>query len=695
MSKVLLASALAFAGICASYAQEAATDTIAAQHLQEVVVKASKVVRKAGMDIYYPSQSAVGYSKDGIQLISNLQIPTLMVNDVMETLTVGGSEIQVRINGRTASVQELKQTLPSTIKKIEWTDTPGVRYAGQTAVLNVVTANPEAGGSLMTNASQAFAKPWGKYNTSLKLNHGYSQYAIDANYFLSNHIGIFRDYSEKFTHPDGKTLTRTETPLDGGYSTNNTGGIAVSWSYIKPEKTTIYIGLSSFLGVGNNTAFRGQMSLSDGSEDINLLDKSTQHGSSPRLNAYIEHRLPHGQTIAANVAGSYWCGKTGHIYREDLVRSATTLSDINTAIRDRNFALGAEVNYIKEWKTSLLTAGTSYTGKRNRSEYANLAGRYYHQRQDKLYFFAEYTRRINNLTLKAGLGGEYSDFRLRESGRGNSNWHLRPQATIAYRPGKVSQWILDFTSWQESPSLAQTNLVPQQIDGFQWQVGDPSLEAYSNYMLSFKYNFTLPRLMGQAGVMAYTQPDVIVANSYWEADRLVSSYENSRVAKGLVVWLAPQVEVIPRWLTVSGTLKYRLEQAKAPDFNHTNRSLAGNLTATATHWGCTMSVVYERAARNLFGEKIRWGEDLTYINFGYNWRGWQVGAGILCPFIKYDQGSKNLNRWNTNEQHLRISMKSMPYLRIAKNLQWGRQKRSAQRLINVDASTQQSKAAGR
>lgn len=177
-----------------AYGQEVVTDTLATQHLQELIVKAPKVIRKADCDIYYPSQSAVDYAKDGIQLIRNLQIPTLMVNEVMESMTVGGSDVQVRINGRKASLQELKQVLPSTIKKIEWIDNPGVRYAGQTAVLNVIVTNPEAGGSLMTSAQQAFAKPWGKYNASLKLNNGYHQFAFETRYNLSNHIGVYRDY---------------------------------------------------------------------------------------------------------------------------------------------------------------------------------------------------------------------------------------------------------------------------------------------------------------------------------------------------------------------------------------------------------------------------------------------------------------------------------------------------------------------
>ena len=65
-------------------------DTIAAQQLQEIVIQAPKVVRKADMDVYHPSQSAVENSKNGIQLLRNLMIPTLSVNDALGTVSSGG-----------------------------------------------------------------------------------------------------------------------------------------------------------------------------------------------------------------------------------------------------------------------------------------------------------------------------------------------------------------------------------------------------------------------------------------------------------------------------------------------------------------------------------------------------------------------------------------------------------------------------
>ncbi len=56
-------------------AQEAVVDTIAVQELNEVVVQAPKVIRKVDMDVYYPSQSAVENSRNGMQLLTNMMVP--------------------------------------------------------------------------------------------------------------------------------------------------------------------------------------------------------------------------------------------------------------------------------------------------------------------------------------------------------------------------------------------------------------------------------------------------------------------------------------------------------------------------------------------------------------------------------------------------------------------------------------------
>ncbi|MDE5567529.1 MAG: outer membrane beta-barrel family protein, partial [Muribaculaceae bacterium] len=367
--------------------------------------------------------------------------------------------------------------------------------------------------------------------------------------------------------------------------------------------------------------------------------------------------------------------------------------DVHTSIKDRNQAYAVEANYIKNWNSSKLTAGASYSANRNRSVYENLAGEVFHQRQDKVYFFTEYFQRINKVSLTAGLGAQYTSFLFKESGQGRDSWNLRPQATVSYSINQNHQLRLSFQSWQSAPTLAQTNIAPQQVDGFQWHIGNPDLKTSTSYMLTLRYNFNLPRVAGSFGVRAFTSPDAITPLLYWQDNRLITTYENSRGLQNLSFFLSPQIEIIPSWLTASGYLQFRAERMRGTGYSLTNSAWSGHATIQLMHWGFVLTGQYIRSQHDLWGEKISWGENLSIIALYYDWKDWQFGAGMIMPFGKYDQGSRLLSKWNTNEQHMRLDMR-MPYIQIGYNIQWGRQKRGAQKLVNADANADQSSTAG-
>lgn len=153
-------------------AQTESTDSIPVKELEEIVVEAPKVVRKADMEVYHPSQSAVEASKNGLQLLTNLMIPTLAVSDVLGTVEAAGQSVQLRINGRESTITQVRALLPETIKRVEWIDNPGLRYGGATYVLNFIVTNPTVGGSLQTQARPALNQAWGFYMADAKFNTG-------------------------------------------------------------------------------------------------------------------------------------------------------------------------------------------------------------------------------------------------------------------------------------------------------------------------------------------------------------------------------------------------------------------------------------------------------------------------------------------------------------------------------------------
>lgn len=671
----------------------ASADTIAEQRLQEIVIKAPKVIRRPDMDVYYPSQSAVDNSKNGIQLLGNLMIPTLTVTEALGQIQAAGQPVQVRINGRESTVDKVRSLLPETIKRVEWIDNPGLRYKGASHVLNFVVSNPTVGGSLQASARPALNQAWGFYMADAKFNTGHSQFEIGSNFKLTENIRSHRDYTETFMYPDGTPLTRDETPR-GGRMDNSLGRLWASYNYMKPDTTVFMVDVSMSRMFSDRFRYDGTLTLSDGTDDILLTDTHGDDGSTPAISAYWEQHLPGSQLIAVDFNGSFYFGKSYSDYIERLHGVSSSLTDIHTMIKDRNQAYATEADYIKRWKNSRLTAGISYTANRNRSVYENLGGQIFHQRQDKVYFFAEYFQRIKQFTFTAGLGAQYTDFMFRETGQGSSSWNMRPQATVTYGLNQNHQFRLSFESWQSAPSLAETNVAPQQIDGFQWRIGNPALKTSNSYMLTLRYNYSVPRVAGTFGIRAFTSPNAITPYLYWKGDRLITTYENSRGLQNISFFIAPQIDIIPGWLMASGYLQYRAERMSGTGYRLYNHDWSGNVNVMLMHWGFALSGQYIRAQHDLWGEKISWGENLSHICLSYNWKDWQFGAGMIMPFGRYDQGSMMLSKWNTNEQHMRLDMR-LPYISVSYNLQWGRQKRDADKLTKTESTVERSTAGGR
>ncbi len=679
--------------LAAFAAQAMAQDQEDAKMLEEVVIQAPKVIRKADMDVYHPSQSAVDNSRNGLQLLGNLMIPALSVDEALGSIKASGESVQLRINGRESSIDQVRALLPETIRRVEWIDNPGLRYGGASHVLNFIVSNPTLGGSLMARARPALNAAWGEYMADMKLNSGRSQWEVGGNYKITNKIKTHRDYTETFTYPDGSSLTRKETS-NGGTMDNTMAYAYASYSYIKPDTTVLMVQLSFHDNFNERVRYNGLLTLSDGSRSIDLTESQGSSGTTPNLSIYWQQNFNASQMLIVDFKSSLYFGRSYSDYKERYADAGALLTDVITGIKDRNQVYAIEADYVKSWRKSRLTTGVTYTANRNRSEYESLGGDVFHQSQQKVYFFAEYFRRFGRWSATAGLGAQFTGFRFRESGLSTHSWNLRPQASLTYSPAPNHNFQLNFTSWQSAPSLEETNAVPQQLDGFQWLVGNQNLKTSSSYMLTFRYGFNLPRANGSFGVRAYTSPDAITPLLSWEGQKQVTTYENSRGLQNLDFFLSPQVEIIPDWLMASGTLQYRIERMRGTCYDLHNNAWSGNATIQLTHWGFTLSGIYIRSQRDLWGEKISWGESINVVTLGYGWKQWQFQAGVIMPFGKYDIGSKSLSKWNRNEQHRRIDMR-MPYLQVSYNLQWGRQKRGANKLVDVDANIDASKTGGR
>lgn len=683
-------------GLAAHGAVDVANDsTMTDITLGEVVVKAPKVINKADMDVYIPSKGALNASADGISLLNRMMIPALNVNELMGTVRTGGQDVEIRINGRKASPGQLKAILPSTVKRIEWIDNPGLRYGDVPAVVNVIVTNPTVGGSLMSNVAQAFNQPWGNGSFDLKLNNGRSQWAVGGWGHWTNRMSSYREYSETFTRPDGVSVTRTESPVDGDVSMSHINP-EVSYNYVNPDKTVVWVGLSMHKEGPTERNNIGLMSLTGSDSRLLLHESESTSSLRPKFNAYLEQRFPHSQTLAVNFNASLFNGRSTHDYVETPEGASEPQTDVHTLIRDRNRSINVEADYIKQWERSKLTAGVKYTANRNRS--TRESGRISRQRQDHSYFFAEYFQRIGRFSLTAGAGAQYTDLKTLETGRGSSSWSMRPRLSLSYKAAASSQFRLNFTVRQSSPSLSQMSETPQQIDGFQYQIGNPSLKNYSTYRLSLQYNFNFPRVNGKVEARTIRAPHEVTPYMWWDGDRLLTSFENSHGQTSWQLSVSPQIEIIPQYLTLKGTLRYYRCKSAGTGYRHTYGAWSGDVSLLANYRSFNLLANYDSATPTLWGETITKGESTSMLAVGYRYKGLMVMVGMFMPFSRYSMSSESLNRYNTNKNVLRSqSFDKMPCIQINYNFNWGHQKKSAKRLLDSDSDTDssRSKAAAR
>ena len=663
--------------------------------LQEVVVAAPTVIHKSDKDLYIPKTATVERSTSAFSLLQNMLIPGVTVNTVMETVTTQGQAVQLRINGREATIQQVKAILPENVKRIEFIDNPGLRYNGATAVVNFIVRNPDAGGALMLDAMQSLTARFGQYNGSLQINQGKSQFSVDLNGKWCHKVEMYRDYSETFTYPDGSVLKRTETPLSGSCSDEFVTP-SLTYSYIDPDKTTIWASASLYHRYPSGFHFTGDLDLSDGSQNILLTESNFDDGNTPSLSFYIEQKLPHRQTLVASLSGLYYDGDHRRTYSERYAEGSDFLTDVNSNIHDRNWAYGAEVNYIKEWSKSELTAGINYNGNRNSSTYRHPDNALYHQNQNAVYFFSEYMHRINKVTLTGGLGAQYTSIDNREVGTSSHKWSFRPRFSARWRYNDVSSYRLIFQSWTTNPSLSETNPTEQIIDGFQYQVGDPNLKPYMNYRVTAQYNFSLPWMEGAVRGRYTTSRNAIMPFMQWNDDRLMTSYANGGKFESWQILFSPEFNIIPDWLMASASVCFEHMQTSGVGYKHHLNDLTYDVTLMANHWNWGLMLQVEEQGKSLWGETITKAEFMTTAAVTYNWRDFQFMAGMMMPFGKYNQGSEQLNRYNSNVQTLHSHfITHMPFIKVSYNLSWGKQKRGASRRIDDGSSILESKAAGR
>ena len=97
--------------------------------LEGVIINGSNQINRPDRKLVFPSERQMKVSTNGVNLLQELMLPRIQVNPMNNEIGIsGGGELQIRINGVKADINEIKALRPADIIRIEYHDNPGLRY---------------------------------------------------------------------------------------------------------------------------------------------------------------------------------------------------------------------------------------------------------------------------------------------------------------------------------------------------------------------------------------------------------------------------------------------------------------------------------------------------------------------------------------------------------------------------------------
>ena len=655
----------------------------AAVAMEGVTVSASSQISRADRKLVFPSERQMKVSTNGVNLLQQMMLPRIQVNPMDNSIgLLGGGELQLRINGAKAEIEEIKALQPSDIIRIEYHDNPGLRYGNAEVVLDYIVRRPDTGGNFGVDLSQGVNAMWGEYNVFGKVNHKKSEFGVSYYMGPRDFYGMSRDNEEEFHLADGTTLHRIEEgePGHGSMFMNN---LSLNYNLQQTENSLFS---ATFRLRGNSQPhwdYQGVLTnVSDPADKVNMIDRTKNSWIRPSLDLYYQQGLKNDQLLIFNVVGTYNREKSRRLYQESL--QDELLTDINNNVLGDKYSLIGEAIYEKQFsKGNALSFGLRHTQSFANNEYRNGHNYETDMNQGDTYAYGEYRGKLNKLDYRLGVGVTRSYYK--QSGdESYENYSFNPRLVLHYAlPGNsFIRWKSDISN--ASPSLGDLSAVEQIVDSLQIRRGNPNLKAYLRYHTELTYEWQKGIFYSNIWGAYDYQPNAIMDEKHQEGDKIVQTWDNQKDWQKLSGRLTLRV----------GPIKDRLQLSFTGGVNH-YMSHGNNYSHTYTNWYYEgqASFNYKRFSlfwqintnwNNFWGETLSGGENIQILGLYYKYKDLRLGVGAFNPFTdNYKVENENWNQFASYKTKSYIKESSRMFLvSLSYNFSFGRKFKATQRKVN-------------
>lgn len=645
--------------------------------LDEVTVRASKVVNKPDGMVIYPTDSQRQASTNGYSFLEKLTLPNLRVDNINHTISAidnrGG--VQLRINGIIVDKTEMTALDPKDILRIDFIDKPGVRYGESLAyVINIMTRRNDSGYSIGTDITSAITTIQGDGMVYGKWNKGKSEWSVsyDINGGKSKGSNILQNANYTLTDGSIYTIERNDVETLRKYISHN-AKLTYNWA-----DSTATVFQTSLSGALNKTPDNYSIKeIIDGNHSYKATSRDGSKDLSPVLDIYFFRQLTPKQSIIANAVGTFISTKTNSFYDEG--------TPYIYNVDGKSASLLSEMIYENRLKPFTLSAGLNYRYKHTRNDYTGDATARTRMNDNKLYAFGEIKGSIKQFQYSLGTGVSYIHYTQNE--HTYNFWTYRPKLTLTYNPSNELQMSYTFQMQERTSRIAMTSDAAIRTNSMEWTVGNPDLKPSRDMEHRLLVSYNTNRL--QSFIEGYYKQCRRPNMAHYERtddNRFIYTQINQKEIDVLNITAYAGYWILPEKLQVAANGgMYRCFNF-GYDYTHcyTSWFYVGSITAYLGKF--YLRGYIDNGTRFLEGESKSYNGAYSALQASYNLKNWQFSltwANPLCSNYKsFENELLNRNLYKHSIGYYKDSGNCIS-LNIVWRLNRGRNHQSAEKRINL------------
>lgn len=672
MKRLITLSFILSSTFCA-YAQDVEKTIM----LDEVTVKAAKVVNKADGMIIYPTDAQKQSSNNGYSILEKLTLANLRIDNISHSITAidnrGG--VQIRINGIVVGKPEMLALNPKDISKIDFVNNPGVRYGdGIAYVIDIVTRRKGSGYTIGTDFTSAFTTLQGDGMVYGKWNKGKSELSLSYDVSGYKTKGEKSNQLAEYTLKDGSVYTIERNDVESlRKSISHDVKLTYNWA-----DSTATVFQTSLSGAFNNAPDNYNIKdIVDGIRQYRATNRAKDKCYSPVLDIYFFRQLSPRQSLTANAVGTYISTQTSSYYDEG--------TPYKYNVDGKTASLLTEVIYENRLKPFTLSTGLNYSYKHIKNDYSGDASSLTKTNNNRLYAFAEIKGMLQPFSYTLGIGASFIHYT--QNGHRYNFWTFHPKASLTYQINNNMQLSYTYQMQDKVSRIAMTSDAMVRTNSMEWTVGNPDLKPSHDIEHRLRVSYNNSRL--QTFVEGYYKQCLKPNMAHYErtdGNQFIYTQINQKEIDVLDVYAYASYWLLPEKLQIAanGGL-YRCFNF-GYDYTHCYTSWFYASSITAYLGRFTLQGYVDNGNRFLEGESKGYNGAYSVLKAAYTWRDWQFSLSWANPFSNNYKSYEN-ELLNSNLYKHTVGYSKANGNLISLNISWrlsrGSKHKSAEKRINL------------